>query len=101
MYDFSYYPNWSKDKLITRLAEVSTALAQLADQLAFAKGEEIRAKKEAWETCGVTTATGRRDFTQYSTTDYLTTLWETEAEIAAMTEEKWLIVRLLDNHAPD
>jgi hypothetical protein len=96
VYDFKDYPNWDKAKLLDRLAEVSTGLAQQAEQLAFAKSEEIRAKKTAWETCGETTATGRRDFTQFSTVDYLTTLWETEAEIAALTEEKWLIVRLLD-----
>lgn len=96
MYDFSDYPNWTKDNLLVRLAQVSTALAQQAEALAFAKSEEIRAKKSAWETCGVTTATGRRDFTQFAAVDYLTTLWETEAEITALTEEKWLIVRLLD-----
>lgn len=99
MYDFSDYPNWEKDKLLSRLAEVSTALAQQADQLAFAKGEEIRAKKRAWEDCPATTATGRRDYTQYSAVDFQTTLWETEAEITALTEEKWLIVRLLDASA--
>ena len=96
MYDFSDYPNWSKDKLLSRLAEVSTGLALAADQLSFAKGEEIRARKTAWETCGETTATGRLDFTQFSAVDFLTVLWETEAEITALTEEKWLIVRLLD-----
>lgn len=96
MYDYTDYPNWGKDKLIARLAEVSSFLAEAEERLAFAKSEEIRAKRDKWESNQESTATGRTQYITYTTVDYQISLWETEAEKYALTEEKWLIVRLLD-----
>lgn len=96
MYDYTDYPNWDKEKLTKRLAEVSSFLCEAQERLVFARSEEIRAKRDAWRVNSDQTVTGRGQSITYGTVDYQVMLWESESEFFALTEEKWLIVRLLD-----
>lgn len=81
-----------------RLKVVLDELKVLYTDLAFARAEELRAKRDAWESS--TESVSYRDkLATYSASIHTIQIWNVEAEIKALTDEKFFLYEMLRDHA--
>lgn len=81
--------------LLARLLDITVELGTLYSDLAFNKSEELRAKRDAWNNSTESSQTGREKFATFSAADHTIAVWEIEAQISSLVEEKWYINTVL------
>lgn len=80
---------------LVRLNEIVAQLKTLYSDLAFNKSEELRAKRDAWTNSTESSQSGREKFATFSAADHTIAVWDIEAQINSLIEEKWLIQTIL------
>lgn len=80
---------------LERLEEVVQTLKGLYSELAFHKKNELIAKREAYNSDFSQSVSAREKYASFSAAEHTIAVWETEATISSLIEEKWLINTLL------
>lgn len=93
------YPSYDEPALLRRLAEVVDELCSAIEEKATAEVQEVGEKVGAYFSSSATTERGREMDGKRAAHPYTISVIELTAQIAALTEEKYLIIRLLDRHA--
>ena len=97
MHDFRTYEAAADSILLERLGSVVTDVANLHEELAMIEADNIREKARVLQTCGETSSNGRRDRVNMGVVEGPATATTLAGELAALIEEKWYIVRILDS----
>jgi hypothetical protein len=94
--DFSTYPNLSTHELLTRLSIVTQHLVSSHGELSIVLTEEHKAKLAGFFSSEATSTSGREWDAKKAAETASIARFELEADIAEFTEEKYLILRILD-----
>lgn len=81
---------------IERLTQIVVQLQGLYSDLAFHKKAELLTKRDAWLNSTESSQAGRDRSAQFAAAEHTIAIWQTEAEINSLIEEKWLIRTVLD-----
>lgn len=94
--DYSTYPNLSTHELLTRLSIVTQHLVSSHGELSIVLTEEHKAKLAGFFSSEATSISGREWDAKRAAEMASIARFELEADIAEFTEEKYLILRILD-----
>lgn len=92
----SEYPSFSRLELLTRLAVVVDSLYAAIDERATAEAEEVSGRINGYFSSQATTERGREWDSKRASEPATLALIEVRAQIEALIEEKFLLIRLLD-----
>ena len=81
---------------LLELVDVVQKLQAANSHLLFLRSEELRAKRAIWEQVGEVSQKARDDMVKYGTVDDQIAIWETETEIKNLTEQKFLLLTMLN-----
>lgn len=85
----------NKSKL-ERLEDIVNQLKSLYSDLAFHRKNELITKRNAYSSSTDSSISGREKYATFSAADHTIAIWETQAEIDGLIEEKWLIKAQLE-----
>lgn len=94
--DFSRYLTWPPEDLYARLGEVTTFLATKIRELGFVEVQNLRTDHDAYHQSQEPTHAAAKRAADYSTIELRIAIAELKSEVAALQEEKFFIVRLID-----
>lgn len=94
--DCSTYPHLTTDELLTKLAIVTSHLIAAHGELAIVLTEELKAKNAGYFTSQATSHAAREWDAKKLAENQTIARFELEQDIAQFTEEKYLILRILD-----
>lgn len=94
---FSQYPTFSRDKLLLRLCQLSEELAGRYVEVAYTRAEEFNLKAARWVDSHEDSVTARVNDVSYAAAMQTTSIIELDAQIKSLTEEKFLILKLLEH----
>lgn len=85
-------PDTPIDKFLLRLQELAENLATLYEQLAFTRRTELELKVQAYQSSPSESIAGRTRDSEMQASHTTTSVWEIEAQIEVMKEEKFYIL---------
>lgn len=94
--DFSSYPQLTTHELLTKLSIVTQRLVAAHGELSIVLTEELKSKIAGYFTSQATSNQGREWDAKKLAETATIARYELEADIAEFTEEKYLILRILD-----
>lgn len=77
--------------MIEKLREVVEQIKAVQTDLAFNRANELRVKKDAWLNCPETSLSARDKYATYAASEHTIAIWELEAQLHNLIEEKWMI----------
>ncbi len=90
------YARCPHQDLVSHLCDITEHLAKLYEEVAFTRSTEHRAKMEAWSISTESSVTAREKAGSINSIESTIGLWELEAQIKALVEERDLIRLLLE-----
>lgn len=93
---FTAYLSYDRSSLLNRLAIVTADLAGRHNDAAMSRAEEARAKVGSYFASQESSHSIREMVARRDALSFTTTAIEAEGDVAALTEEKWFLVRLID-----
>lgn len=94
---FSEYLDMQPHDILLRLCQVSEELSSTYREIGLSKAAEFESRCEAWQNPRESSVTARDNDARYAAATYTVSLIELEAQERALVEEKYLLIRLLDN----
>jgi hypothetical protein len=94
---FSEYLGMGRHDLLVRLCQVSEELASTYSEIGLTKAAEFQKRADAWFDPRENSVTARDNDSRYASATETIALLELEAQERALVEEKYLLIRLLDN----
>ena len=94
---FTDYLAMQRNQLLVRLCQVSEELVSVYGEIGLTRSMEFSKKAEMWQNPREDTITGRNNDVHYAAATETIGLIELEAQERALTEEKYLLIRLLDS----
>lgn len=94
---FIQYLEMTRPDLLTRLCEVSEELAHTYSEIGLTKAAEFSKRADMWMNPRESSVTARDNDARYAAATETIALIELEAQERALTEEKFLLIRLLEN----
>lgn len=95
-HDLRTYLSATSEWLFTRLATVTNDLVAKNRELGFIEAQFIRTKHDAYYQSVEHTHVGRERDADAATLEFRVAIAEGKAEVAALNDEKFFILRLLD-----
>lgn len=96
MYNLQPLLSFTQPDLLKQLADVSTNLQLLYEDLSFTKKQELDLEQQAWVNSPETSIEGKKRSAKYASSPATKQIIELEGNIHILTEEKFFIIRLLD-----
>ncbi len=97
----SDYPSFSRLELLVRLSVVVDSIVAAMDERATAESEEVNSRINGYFSSSSTTERGREWDSKRAAQPSTLALIEVKAQIEALVEEKFLLIRLIDMKGHD